>query len=52
MDGEAGGNGNGEAARAGTDVSPFGDVPEAQAASGFPDDEEEIPLPPGWPQPA
>ena len=45
------GNGNGEA-RSGADVSPFADVPEVQAASGFPDDEEEIPLPPGWPQPA
>lgn len=31
------------------DVSPFRPMAEAPAGSGFPDDEEEIPLPPGWP---
>jgi hypothetical protein len=46
------GNGNGGRAASPSDVSPFGDVPDAQATSSFPDDEEEIPLPPGWPQPA
>jgi hypothetical protein len=43
-------NGDGPA-RSSPDVSPFGDVPAART-SPFPDDEEEIPLPPGWPQPA
>jgi hypothetical protein len=34
------------------DGSPFGPVVDAPARTAFTDDEEEIPLPPGWPQAA
>ena len=44
-------SGNGDGGRP---VSPFADLstlPSPGGPAGFPDDEEDIPLPPGWPQP-
>jgi hypothetical protein len=44
------GNGDPAPVSAFADLSPSAPAADAPAAAGFPDDEEEIPLPPGWPQ--